>query len=128
MQTTKKLIIALILVIIGSGIVSVSDVDPLLNAFIADGIVYTAFRMIAVALLVVLLVKNPPRSPAIRGLLAVGSAVLVSALIYQFMTSQIYLVDTFVFLELAIIFCIESLETYEVKRSRRDRFSLRRAR
>lgn len=118
MHTTKQLITAIIIVIAISGIASFFNLDPFMNAFIGAGPVYNVFRAAAVALLIVLLVTNPPRTLRVRALLAGGSAALLGLLAYQFSTYQLYLLDAFVFVELAIIFAIEALEPYEAKHQR----------
>lgn len=118
MRTTKQLIISLIIIIVASGLVSLFHLDPFMDAFIGGGFVYNMFRASAVALLVILLVSNPPRSLHMRALLGVGSMSLIGLMMYQFSIYQLHLLDAFIFIELAIIFAIEALETYEVRRRR----------
>lgn len=79
--------------------------------FADTSLVYTYLRVVIAILLVVLLVFPPPRSHAIRTVIGAWSIIL-GVLSFQLLFSyQMYLLDAIVFIEVAIIFAVEALET-----------------
>lgn len=85
--------------------------DPLLQAFIASDLLSQTVRLVLIGLLTVLFFTAPPRSIEFRtalgfasGLLSIGVAIMMS----QY---SIALLDALLFVEVAIIFALEALES-----------------
>ena len=112
MTVTKYIILMLIGLVGSSFVVSVSDVDPFFNAFLAGGALTNALRVGILVLLVTLLFTNPPRSYRLRMLSGVTSLIMLSMSMMQLMAFNTYIVDAVIYLELAIIFAIEALELH----------------
>jgi hypothetical protein len=78
--------------------------------FAASSPLYTVLRISIIAILVGLLLTNPPRAVAFRTIVASWAALLGALSINLLVTYQVNLFDIVVFLELAVIFSIEALE------------------
>jgi len=74
---------------------------------------YEITRAGLIAVLAVLLFSNPPRALYFRFFLAACAACLGIATIGLLFTFQMNLIDAIVFMEIAIIFAIEALESPE---------------
>lgn len=110
MTATKYIILTLIALVAASFALSVSGADPMLEAFLAGGVLTNALRVGILILLVTLLFTNPPRSARVRVLSGIASGVMLIMCLAQLTAFNTYIVDAIVYLELAIIFAIESLE------------------
>ncbi len=75
---------------------------------------FAALRAVVAVLLVGLLITNPPRSIVLRSIIGVTSLLLVSISTYLVMNFQMYVLDAVVFLQVAIIFGIEALESRRI--------------
>lgn len=71
---------------------------------------YEVLRGVAIVLLGTLLFSNPPRALYIRYTIGASAAVLGIATTVLAVTYAIQLIDTIVFMEVAVIFGIEALE------------------
>lgn len=85
--------------------------DTLVMSLADNGPLYAVVRGIAAILLVTLLVTNPPRSHALRAAIGAWSIVLAALSVQLFFAYQLHILDTVIFMEIAIIFGIEALET-----------------
>lgn len=74
-------------------------------------IAFTLLRAVICVLLIGLLFTNPPRSSTLRYIVGAGSVLLFIVNAYLTLNFQILLFDAIVFLEVAIIFGIEALES-----------------
>lgn len=72
---------------------------------------FTVLRAVICLMLIGLLFTNPPRSLALRSIVGVGSVFLFVMNAYLVTNFQVFLLDAVVFLEVAIIFGIEALES-----------------
>lgn len=72
---------------------------------------YSVVRGVLIAILAVLLFSNPPRAVYFRIFLAACAGVLGIATIGLLLTYNMNLIDAIVFMEIAIIFAIEALES-----------------
>lgn len=72
---------------------------------------FAVLRAILGVLLIGLLVTNPPRSLPLRSIVGFTSILLVVMSVYLVMNFQMFLLDAVMFLQVAIIFGIEALET-----------------
>lgn len=66
-------------------------------------------RGILIAVLLVILFTNPPRSPYIRGLFSLSSIILFSLVMIQ-LQSSVFIFDMMMFSLASVIFAIEALE------------------
>lgn len=78
--------------------------------FAASSPLYTVLRGSIIAILIGLLITDPPRSTAFRTVVASWAALLASLSVNLLITYQVNLFDIVVFIQLAIIFTIEALE------------------
>jgi hypothetical protein len=78
--------------------------------FAASSPVYTALRVSIIVIMVGLLLTEPPRSVVFRTIVASWAVLLTSLVINLLVTYQVNLFDIIMFMELAVIFTIESLE------------------
>lgn len=78
--------------------------------FVDTSPVYLFLRSVMVLLLVGLLITNPPRSKLLRVSLVAFSVVLIAVVVERVMAYQMHLLDVIIFVEVAIILAIESLE------------------
>lgn len=85
--------------------------------FVDTSPVYLFLRSVMVLLMIGLLVTSPPRSKLLRSSLAIFAVMLVVVVVERVMAYQIHLLDVIIFIEVAIILAIESLErsTYETR-------------
>lgn len=127
MTATKYIILMLIGLVGASFVISVSDIDPIMHAFLAGGVAANVLRLGILALLVMLLVTNPPRSLRIRLLSIAASAMMVGLCMFQLLSYNAFVVDAIIYIELAIVFAIEALEIKEPHPSVRPAFSGRRS-
>lgn len=72
---------------------------------------FAILRAILCILLIILLVTNPPRSLAIRTAVGTSALFLVVVTLQLLLNFQMHLLDAVVFMQVAIIFGIEALET-----------------
>ncbi|MFZ1250211.1 MAG: hypothetical protein WAR37_02070 [Candidatus Microsaccharimonas sp.] len=87
--------------------------DSILQAFALSDSVSQAIRMALVVMLLGLLVSTRPRSVEFRTALGLASAGLTLGV--AFMLSQYYIapVDAFLYIEVAILFALEAIESRE---------------
>lgn len=110
MTATKYIILTLMTLVSSSFVVSTSGIDPMLGAFLAGGTFANMLRVGIFILLMALLVTDPPRSHKMRVLSAVASVLMLCMCGSQLFAFNTFLVDAFIYLELAIVFAIEALE------------------
>lgn len=72
---------------------------------------FTVLRAVVAVLLIGLLFTNPPRSLALRSIVGFTSVFLFVMNAYLVMNFQMFLLDAVVFLQVAILFGIEALES-----------------
>lgn len=110
-RNISKLMIGLTLVLVGILLIGgIYYPGSLMMAFAGTSTAYLVLRIVIMALLIGLLVTNPPRSRLFRTMLAVW-AVALAVLAGQLLLSyQIFLLDAIVYIEVAIIFGTEALE------------------
>lgn len=72
---------------------------------------FTILRSVVCVLLIGLLVTNPPRSIVLRNIIGASSVFLLILTSYLLLNFQMHLLDAIVFVEVAIIFGIEALES-----------------
>lgn len=114
METSKWLIgstLAFVVALFAGGIYYP---DTLIMSFAETGSLFTWLRGIMIVLLLSLLVTNPPRSKALRSILAVWAVVLGWLGLSQMYMYELNPLDAAVFLELSIIFAIEALEARQI--------------
>ena len=88
--------------------------DQLLEAFASDDIIMQFVRGGLIVLLAGLLISSPPRSIHFRTILGAVSAALSFGVVLMLERYAIGFLDATFFIEVAIIFALESLETTEV--------------
>lgn len=111
-MTVHKTLIAITLLAV-AGLIggSVYYPDTFWMSFAASDPSLLAIRTGVAALLVALLVTTPPRSKELRAVIGAGSLILVVVATQQLFAYHLGLFDALVFMEVAIIFAIEALET-----------------
>lgn len=77
-------------------------------------LMFAVLRAVLGVLLVGLLVTDPPRSLILRSVIGTTSVLLVIISTYLLLNFQMFLLDAVVFLQVAIIFGIEALETRRI--------------
>lgn len=111
-MTVHKLLIGITLLgVLGLAAGSVYSPDTLLMSLADTGPLYAVLRGIIAVLLVALLVTDPPRSHALRLAIGIWGVVLAGLSLQLLFAYQLHLLDAIVFMEVAIIFGIEALET-----------------
>ena len=88
--------------------------DDLLAAFASSDIIMQGVRVALISLLASLLITSPPRSIHFRTILGVVSAALSFSVVFMLERYTIGFIDAMFFVEVAIIFALESIETTEV--------------
>lgn len=91
--------------------------DHLLAAFASNDIMLQVVRGALIVLLAGLLLSSPPRSLHFRTILGVVSAALTFSVVLMLERYTIGLIDAILFVEVAIIFALESIESPAVKRA-----------
>jgi hypothetical protein len=86
---------------------------------------YTLIRAVMIALLVTVLVTNPPRSPKLRSIIGVWAIVLAAFSSSILFSYNIEFLDALVFMQVAIILGIEALEVGPVRVSETRRIPVR---
>ncbi len=76
--------------------------------------ILTGLKIAVAVLLFSLLVTNPPRSRALRTTVGGTSVFLFIMTAYLMLTFQMFVLDAVVFLQVAILFGIEALETRRI--------------
>ena len=110
-MNTSKMLIGWTLVLVGALMLGGLFLqDSLFMAFAGTGLAYTLLRGMIAALLIGLLLTEPPRTHLFRTMLAVWSVALAVTTGQLLLTYQIHLLDAVLFLEVAIIFAVEALE------------------
>ena len=85
--------------------------DNLLAAFASNDIIMQGVRIALIGLLAALLITSPPRSLRFRTILGAVSAALSFGVVLMLERYAIGFLDAIFFIEVAIIFALESLET-----------------
>lgn len=85
--------------------------DSLLEVFAANDMLSQLIRVGLIGLLVTLLVTSPPRSMEFRTSLAVISACLTFGVALMLSNYQVAMLDAVLFVEVAIIFALEAIES-----------------
>ena len=88
--------------------------DSLLAAFASNDIIMQGVRIALIGLLAALLITSPPRSLHFRTILGAVSAALSFGVVLMLERYAIGFLDAVFFIEVAIIFALESIETTEV--------------
>ena len=115
-MNTSKTLIGLTLVFVTTLLVSgLMYPESLLMAFAGVGVTFTVLRAVMIALLVGLLLTNPPRSHTFRTMLGVWAVALAVTAGQLLMNYQIHMLDAILFIEVAIIFGAEALEMNPAK-------------
>lgn len=110
-MNTSKMLISWTLVLVGVLLIGgLYFENSLLMAFAGSGAAYTALRVVIIALLIGLLITNPPRTHLFRTMLGVWAIALATVAGQLLLTYQLHLLDAILFIEVAIIFGIEALE------------------
>lgn len=110
-MTGNKLLIGSVLVfVVALMLGGIYYPNSLLMSLADPSMSYVALRAVIVALLIVLLVTRPPRTYTVRMLIGIGSVVLAALSFGALFSYEVRLLDAAVFLEVAIIFALESLE------------------
>lgn len=91
--------------------------DTLLQAFASSDLLLQGVRVALIGLLVGLLLTSPPRSIEFRIVLAAMSIVLGLGALSTLLQYSLPLLDSLVFIEIAIIFAIEAIEAPEAVRT-----------
>lgn len=89
---------------------SMFQVEHTLLALTSASVEYQVVRVALIGLLAALLIWSPPRSQDFRMILGSVSAVLTFGTAMMLSNYQIGLFDALIFIEVAIIFAIESVE------------------
>ena len=89
--------------------------SSILTAFAGSSAGYMMLRIVVAILLVGLLFTTPPRTKLFRAMLGVWAFALAVTAGQLLLNYQLYLLDAVLFLEVAIIFGIEALETSPIK-------------
>jgi len=111
MTNTKLLIGSTLLLVIALLLGAVYYPDTLIMSLTDTSLSYTIIRIIVALLLLSLLITKPPRSYALRAVIGGWSMILAYVSFTSLFSYQLRLFDALVFLEIAIIFAIEALET-----------------
>ena len=115
-MNTSKTLIGLTLVFVTTLLVGgLMYPESLLMAFAGVGVTFTVLRIVMIALLVGLLLTNPPRSHMFRTMLGVWAVALAVTAGQLLMNYQIHMLDAILFIEVAIIFGAEALEMNPAK-------------
>lgn len=85
--------------------------DNLLQAFTAADPLSQGVRVLIIGLLATLLLTSPPRSNEFRLLLSIASAALMVGVAILLPQNQMPLLDAVLFVEVAIILMLESVES-----------------
>lgn len=110
--STSKLLIGLTLVLVSILLIGgLYYPGTLLMGFAGTTAAYAFIRGAIILLLLGLLVTQPPRSRLFRAMLGTWSVALAVLAGQLLLTYQIYLLDAVMFVEIAIIFAVEALET-----------------
>ncbi len=116
----KRIIIAGTIVLLVTIIATVMlGQDGLLQAFISNDPVSQVVRVALIGLLVTLLLASPPRSLEFRSALSMASAALTFGV--AIMLSQYYIaaLDALLYVEIAIIFALEAVESPVTAKAKR---------
>jgi hypothetical protein len=89
---------------------SLAQVTNGINYFIASETSYDIVRVGAIAILVSLLFIKAPRSMAMRLFLGLVASVMFFGSVWVLLNYQMLMIDTFVFMAVAIVFGVEALE------------------
>lgn len=111
MTGTKLLIGSTLLLIVALLLGGLYYPDSLLMSLINTSDPYFYIRGVIAVLLLSLLVTKPPRSRLLRTVIGAWSIVLGFVSIQSLFNYQLALFDALVFLEVAVIFAVEALET-----------------
>ncbi|HAC56441.1 TPA: hypothetical protein DCF80_02980 [Candidatus Saccharibacteria bacterium] len=111
MTGTKLLISWTLLLVIALLLGSVYFPDTLLMSLTDTSPSYTIIRIVVALLLLSLLITKPPRSKLLRAVIGGWSVILAVVSVQSLFNYQLRFFDALVFLEIAIIFAIEALET-----------------
>jgi hypothetical protein len=84
-------------------------------SFVSSSAAMIAARTILAALMIGLIVTNPPRSKAFRTMLGAASAGLFMLAVGDIFSGTIQIADSILFLHAALSFAIASLETRQVR-------------
>lgn len=115
-MNTSKTLIGLTLVFVTTLLVGgLMYPESLLMAFAGVGVTFTVLRIVMIALLVGLLLTNPPRPHMFRTMLGVWAVALAVTAGQLLMNYQIHMLDAILFIEVAIIFGAEALEMNPAK-------------
>lgn len=109
-MTNKLLIGPTLLIVVGLMVGSAYFAGDPFMWFASTEPMYQYIRLALVLILVSLLITDPPRSLWFRSLLAVCALTIVALTLYGVQIYEINLVDAVVFIEVALIFAIETLE------------------
>ena len=115
-MNTSKTLIGLTLVFVVTLLISgLMYPDSLLMAFAGVGVTFTVLRAVMIALLVGILLTNPPRSHLFRTMIGVWAVALAVTAGQLLMNYQIHMLDAVLFIEVAIILGAEALELNPAK-------------
>ncbi len=110
----KKILIAATVALLAAITVATSvGQDHLLAAFASNDIILQIVRVVLIVLLAGLLLSSPPRSMHFRTILGVVSGLLTLSVLVMLERYAIRLLDAALFVEVAIIFALESIESPE---------------
>lgn len=111
MTGTKWLIASTLVVVMALMAGGVYYPDALVMSMADTSLYFTLIRGVIVVLLLSLLLTKPPRSQALRLVIGLWSALLATVSLQGFIDYRIQLFDALIFLEVAVIFAVEALET-----------------
>lgn len=126
MAATKLLIAATLLLVVALLVGGIYYPESLLMSLTDTSDSYVAIRLTMAVLLLSLLLTKPPRSRLLRSVIGAWSIVLAVTSVQALLNYQLRLFDALVFLEVAVVFAVEALETrvtipVEKKPSKRHR-------
>lgn len=85
--------------------------DSLVQVFASSEVALQVIRLLLIGLLVSLFLTSPPRSIYFRSILGVCSVFLATGVVTMLAKNYMLLLDTIVFIEIAIIFAIDAIES-----------------
>lgn len=111
MLAHKSLIGLLLILVIALLIGGIYYPGSFMMSLAGTDTLYSLIRGAIVVLLIGLLVTNPPRSYVLRAIIGVWSVLLAATSVQLLYSYRVNILDAIVFIEIAIIFAIEALET-----------------
>lgn len=104
--------ILLVAVMVGTGVAQ----DNVLQVFASSDQAIQVIRLLLLGLLIGLLLTSPPRSAYFRTVLGAGSILLVIGSAAMLVGDYMLLLDALIFMEAAIIFAVDAIESPKAER------------